>query len=48
METAAVRDAACAGSVVAAAANANDNLSGAHCIVPDSEVDNDEAIAAVR
>lgn len=50
LETAAVRDATCAGCAVAVAADANQNSAGAHCIVADSEVDSDEdeAIAAAR
>mmetsp|Transcript_28313 Transcript_28313/g.77727 ORF Transcript_28313/g.77727 Transcript_28313/m.77727 type:complete len:594 (-) Transcript_28313:85-1866(-) len=51
LETAAVRDATCAGCVVASAANANQTSAGAHCIAPDSEVDSDEeedAVAAAR
>ena len=50
LETAAVRDAAHAGFAVALAANGNRSSIGAHCIVPDAEVDNEEDIvmAAAR
>jgi len=42
LETAAVRDAAGAGLAVARAALANPQSAGAHCIVPDAEVDSDD------
>ncbi|KAL7567145.1 hypothetical protein ACA910_009471 [Epithemia clementina (nom. ined.)] len=50
LETAAVRDAAHAGYAVAAAAHANPTSVGAHCVVPDVEVESEEemAIAAAR
>ena len=50
LETAAVRDAAGAGLAVAQAALANPHSAGAHCLVPDSEVDSDdeEMAAAAR
>lgn len=47
LETAAVRDAAGAGLAVAQAALANPTSAGAHCIIPDTEVDSDdEEVAA--
>ena len=50
LETAAVRDAAFSGQAVAAAAFNNRTSAGAHCIVPDAEVDSDEeeVVAAAR
>ena len=47
LETAAVRDAAGSGLAVARAALANPHSAGAHCLVPDAEVESDdEEIAA--
>jgi len=42
LETAAVRDAAGAGVAVARAALANPQSAGAHCIVPDADIDSDD------